>query len=55
LVQKSVTAITNLAGRLSIWMLGKSGQVGKWKTVKRWQAACNQSNQEFTNGLAKPL
>src|SRR6267142_3398192 len=40
LVQKSVTAITNLAGRLSIWMLGKTRALGKWKTAERWQAAC---------------
>ncbi len=53
LVQKSVTAITNLAGRLSIWMLGKTRAVGKWKTAKSWQDACNQSNQQFTNGLAR--
>ena len=52
LVQKSVTAITNPAGRLSIWMLGKSRALGKWKTAKSWQAACNQSNHWFTNGLA---
>jgi hypothetical protein len=51
LVQKSVTAITNSAGRLSIWMLGKSRALGKWKAVKSWQAACNQSNYCFTNGL----
>ena len=44
LVQKSVTAITNPAGRLSMWMLGNSGPLGKWKTIKSWQAACNQSN-----------
>jgi hypothetical protein len=50
LVQKSVTAITNLAGRLSIRMLGKSRRLGKWKLVKRWQTACNQSNGEFTKG-----
>ena len=41
LVQKSVTAITNPAGRLSIWMLGKSRALGKWKTANSWQAACN--------------
>jgi hypothetical protein len=52
LVQKSVTAITNPAGRLSIWMLGKSRALGKWKTLKSWQTACIQSNQGFTNGLA---
>jgi hypothetical protein len=52
LVQKSVTAITNPAGRLSIWMLGKSRALGKWKSVKSWQAACNQSNEWFPNGLA---
>ena len=53
LVQKSVTAITNPAGRLSIWMLGKSSALSKWKTAKSWQAACNQSNASFTKGLAR--
>src|SRR5450631_4396239 len=53
LVQKSVTAITNPAGRLSLWMLGKSRALGKWKTAKSWQVACNQSNHQFTNGLAR--
>jgi hypothetical protein len=53
LVQKSVTAITNPAGRLSIWMLGKSSALGKWKTANSWQTICNQSNDWFTNGLAK--
>jgi len=41
LVQKSVTVITNLAGRLSIWMLGKTRAIGKWKTTNSWQMACN--------------
>ena len=53
LVQKSVTAITNPAGRLSIWMLGKSHALGKWKTAKSWQAACNESNAGFRNRLAR--
>jgi hypothetical protein len=44
LVQKSVTAITNPAGRLSIWMLGKTHALGKWKTANSWQTICNQSN-----------
>ena len=52
LVQKSVTAITNPAGRLSLWMLGKSRALGKWKTANSWQTICNQSNAPFTNGLA---
>ena len=52
LVQKSVTAITNPAGRLSIWMLGKTHALGKWKTAKSWQTACYESNAGFTNGLA---
>jgi hypothetical protein len=34
-------AITNLAGRLSKWMLGKRRKVGKWKNVNSWQKACN--------------
>jgi two-component system, cell cycle sensor histidine kinase and response regulator CckA len=29
-------------------MLGKSRRLGKWKTANSWQAACNQSNEEFT-------
>jgi hypothetical protein len=45
LVQKSVTVITNPAGRLSIWMLGKSLALGKWKTANSWQVVCNQSNK----------
>jgi hypothetical protein len=53
LVQKSVTAITNPAGRLSCWMLGKSRALGKWKTAKSWQAACYQSNPQFTNGTCQ--
>jgi hypothetical protein len=48
LVQKSVSAITNAAGRLSIWMLGKSPRIGKWRSAKRWQIVCNQSNVAFT-------
>src|SRR5579872_3771725 len=52
LVQKSVTAITNPAGRLSIWMLGKTCALGKWKSANSWQTICNQSNVRFTNGLA---
>jgi len=50
LVQKSVTVITNPAGRLSIWMLGKTLALGKWKTANSWQVVCNQSNARFTNG-----
>jgi hypothetical protein len=50
LVQKSVTTITNPAGRLSTWMLGKSRSLGKWKTAKSWQAACNQSNETVLRG-----
>jgi hypothetical protein len=45
LVQKSVTAITNLAGRLSLWMLGKVRWLRKRKPRKRWQTACYQSNE----------
>src|SRR5579863_1392917 len=52
LVQKSVTVITNPAGRLSIWMLGKSLALGKWKTANSWQMICNQSNEAFTSLLA---
>src|SRR5713226_4571491 len=52
LVQKSVTAITNLAGRLSVWMLGKVGWLRKRKHRKRWQAACYQSNAMGNSELA---
>ena len=45
-------AITNPAGRLSIWMLGKRHGLGKWASAKSWQAACYESNRQFTNGLA---
>src|ERR1022692_395634 len=55
LVQKSVTVITNPAGRLSIWMLGKTRALGKWKSTNRWQAACNESNAGLTNKLANDL
>ena len=41
-------AITNLAGRLSMWMLGKMRGVGKWKGGNSWQVVCNQSNAMFT-------
>lgn len=41
LVQKSVTTITNLAGRLSNWMLGKSTKIRKCPKVKRWQLVCS--------------
>ena len=52
LVQKSVTVITNLVGRLSTWMLGKSRRMRKGKLQKRWQGACNQSNHARDSGLA---
>src|SRR3982074_3362885 len=52
LVQKSVTVITNLVGRLSTWMLGKSRPMRKGKLQKRWQGACNQSNHARDSGLA---
>ena len=53
LVQKSVTAITNPAGRLSIWMLGKSHALGKWKTANSWQPVCNQSNKRPAAGCRR--
>jgi len=34
-------AITNLAGRLSGWMLRETRRLGKSQGAKRWQAACN--------------
>jgi hypothetical protein len=50
LVQKSVTAITNPAGRLSIWMLGNNHALGKWKTANSWQVVCYQSNKGAAPG-----
>jgi hypothetical protein len=40
LVQKSVAAITNPAGRLSGWMLGQARAYGKRTASKSWQLAC---------------
>jgi len=34
-------AITNLAGRLSSWMLRRDHAIGKRGNAKRWQIACN--------------
>ena len=48
-------AITNPAGRLSDWMLGKSGKIGKGMTANSWQAACNESNAPWQELLAKWL
>jgi len=42
LVQKSVTNITNPAGQLSLWMLEKSDEIRKRKTVNSWHSACQQ-------------
>jgi hypothetical protein len=44
LVQKSVTVITNPAGRLSLWMLGELSRISKRANANSWQNACNQSN-----------
>src|SRR6202048_3943707 len=51
LVQKSVTVITNLVGRLSDWMVGKSRPMRKRKLQKRWQGACKQSNHARDSDL----
>jgi len=40
LVQKSVTTITNAAGRLSRWMLGKPAKFRKPRPVKSWHFTC---------------
>ncbi len=40
LVQKSVTTVTNPAGRLSPWMLGNATKFRKPRPVKSWQPAC---------------
>jgi hypothetical protein len=40
LVQKSVTTITNSAGRLSSWMLGNCAKIRKSKMQNSWQKVC---------------
>jgi hypothetical protein len=45
LVQKSVTTITNRAGRLSSWMLGKSSWIGNRQDANSWQPACTKVTQ----------
>jgi hypothetical protein len=55
LVQKSVTTITNLAGRLSFWMLGKAAPLGKSTNGNSWQAACYESNGAFTKIACLPV
>jgi len=42
LVQKSVTAITNVAGRLSMWMLGKNPEIRKRGITNSWYSACQR-------------
>jgi hypothetical protein len=42
LVQKSVTTITNFAGRLSIRILGKSHPLGKGAAANSWHSICQQ-------------
>jgi hypothetical protein len=54
-LKNRLPAITNLAGRLSFRMLGNPRRIGKWKTTNSWQAACNQSNSEFTQKLVHGL
>jgi hypothetical protein len=44
LVQKSVTVITNPAGRLSLWMLGELPPHSNRGPANSWQNTCNQSN-----------
>jgi len=50
LVQKTVTTITNLAGRLSKKMLGKSRVVGKWGGADSWHSACHAFAKRHTAG-----
>jgi hypothetical protein len=42
LVQKSVTTITNVAGRLSMWMLGKNREIRKRVVTNSWYSACQR-------------
>ena len=48
MVQKTVTAITNLAGRLTGFMLGKSRIDGKLTKVNSWYSACPSIRQLWT-------
>jgi len=50
LVQKSVTTITNAAGRLSGWMLGKLAKFRKSRPVKSWHLTCRSSSQFLLYG-----
>jgi hypothetical protein len=50
LVQKSVTTITNAAGRLSRWMLGKPAEFRKSRTVKSWHFTCQSGSQFLLYG-----
>src|SRR5712692_1888823 len=52
LVQKSVTVITNLVGRLSLWMLGKSRQLRKGKPRNSWHEVCYESNVPLIEQIA---
>ena len=52
LVQKSVTAITNPAGRLSVVMLGEPPHIGKSQLANSWQTTCIQSNEAIEFQLA---
>ncbi len=36
-------------------MLGKYRALGKWRTAKRWQAACNESNARFIQCACQKL
>ncbi len=54
LVQKSVTVITNPAGRLSLWMLGELLPHSKSESANSWQTTCNQSNPAPDSPLAIP-
>ncbi len=54
LVQKSVTTITNLAGRLPPWMLGNREHFRKRKMQNSWQEACWQLCSCGDGRLARP-
>jgi hypothetical protein len=51
LVQKSVTAITNPAGRLSQQMLGETLRFRNRGGSNSWQTTCIQSNAQTRSGL----
>src|SRR5262249_7519749 len=49
LVQKSVTTITNFAGRLYTWMLGNGASIRKSQPAKSWQLVCSSATDSTNN------